>query len=97
MAVEPVDSAATNQFLTRRTAASNGSEFARALTKMIQDVNSDQIQAAKKIRDLAVEGEGSIHEAMVAISNAEGSFRLMMEIRNRVVQGVNQLLQTAGR
>jgi flagellar hook-basal body complex protein FliE len=73
-----------------------GESFAQALTGMLQDVNSDQVVAAEQIRALAVEGEGSIHEAMVAISHAEGSFRLMMEVRNRIVQGVQELLRTAG-
>jgi flagellar hook-basal body complex protein FliE len=77
-----------------RVPGSGGASFADAVTQMLQDVNSDQVQAAGKIRDLAVDGEGSIHEAMVAMSNAEGSFRLMMEIRNRIVQTVNELLQT---
>ena len=61
---------------------------------MIQDVNGDQVVAAEQIQKLAVEGEGSIHEAMVAMSHAEGSFRLMMEVRNRIVQGINELLRT---
>ena len=75
---------------------SGGEDFAKALTGMIQDVNSDQVVAAHEIRSLAVEGEGSIHEAMVAVSRAEGSFRLLMEVRNRIVQGVNELMRTAG-
>jgi flagellar hook-basal body complex protein FliE len=75
---------------------SGGETFAAALTEMVQSVNADQVAAAEQIRALAVEGEGSIHEAMVAISHAEGSFRLMMEVRNRIVQGVNELLRTAG-
>ena len=77
-----------------REAESGGASFAEAITEMLQDVNSDQVKAAGKIRDLAIDGEGSIHGAMVAMSNAEGSFRLMMEIRNRIVQTVNELLQT---
>jgi flagellar hook-basal body complex protein FliE len=74
---------------------SGGGAFARALTEMVQDVNRDQVAAAESIRALAIDGEGSIHEAMVAISRAEGSFRLLMEVRNRIVQGVNELLRTA--
>jgi flagellar hook-basal body complex protein FliE len=77
------------------TAPSGGGAFAKALTEMVQNVNADQVVAADEIRSLAVDGEGSIHEAMVAISRAEGSFRLMMEVRNRIVQGVNELLRTA--
>jgi flagellar hook-basal body complex protein FliE len=74
---------------------SGGGAFAKALAEMVQDVNGDQVIAAESIRSLAIDGEGSIHEAMVAISRAEGSFRLMMEVRNRIVQGVNELLRTA--
>jgi flagellar hook-basal body complex protein FliE len=77
------------------TPASGGGAFAKALTEMVQNVNQDQVAAADQIRTLAVDGEGSIHEAMVAISRAEGSFRLMMEVRNRIVTGVNDLLRTA--
>jgi flagellar hook-basal body complex protein FliE len=76
-------------------AESGGAEFARAVTRMIEQVNSDQLDAARTIQQLAVEGKGSIHEAMVAITNAEGSFRLMMEIRNRLVLGINQLLESS--
>jgi len=82
--------------LSGETQPSGGGAFAKALTEMVRDVNSDQVAAADQIRALAVDGEGSIHEAMVAISRAEGSFRLMMEVRNRIVQGVNDLLRTAG-
>ena len=82
--------------LSGETTPSGGSSFAKALTEMVQNVNSDQVVASDQIRALALDGEGSIHEAMVAISRAEGSFRLMMEVRNRIVQGVNELLRTAG-
>jgi flagellar hook-basal body complex protein FliE len=74
---------------------SGGESFARALGEMVQNVNRDQVVAGDQIRALAIDGEGSIHEAMVAVSRAEGSFRLMMEVRNRIVTGVNELLRTA--
>ncbi len=48
------------------------------------------------MKRIVVDGEGSIHEAMTAMSNAEGSFRLLMEMRNRLVDGINRLLQTRG-
>jgi flagellar hook-basal body complex protein FliE len=80
--------------LVAEEAPSGGGAFAQALTEMVQEVNSDQVAAADSIRTLAIDGEGSIHEAMVAISRAEGSFRLMMEVRNRIVQGVHELLRT---
>ena len=84
----------TRALLSGETTPSGGGAFAEALTQMVQNVNGDQVVAADQIRALAVDGEGSIHEALVAISRAEGSFRLMMEVRNRIVQGVNELLRT---
>ncbi len=70
-----------------------GDRFADALTRMLRDVNHDQLDAAQKAEDLLVTGKGSIHDAMLAMSRAEGSFRLLMEMRNRLVDGLNRLLQ----
>jgi flagellar hook-basal body complex protein FliE len=77
------------------TEAGGGENFAAAVTRLIEDVNQDQVEAAHKIEDLTVNGRGTIHEAMIAMSKAEGSFRLLMEMRNRIIDGVNQLLQSS--
>jgi len=72
----------------------DGESFAAAVTKMLRDVNADQVDAAREVQSLVVDGKGSIHDAMVAMSKAEGSFRLAMEMRNRLIDGINRLLQT---
>jgi flagellar hook-basal body complex protein FliE len=77
------------------TEAAGGEKFAAAVSRLINDVNRDQIEAARKIEDLTVHGRGTIHETMIAMSKAEGSFRLLMEMRNRIIDGVNQLLQSS--
>ncbi len=79
---------------TRFTQKTGSESFAETVTRVLKQANSDQLSAARKIKGLTVDGEGSIHETMVAMSNAEGSFRLMMEIRNRMIEAVNRLLQT---
>jgi flagellar hook-basal body complex protein FliE len=94
MAIEAIGSRATGIELPR-TETRGGESFATAVTRMIQDVNRDQIEAARKIEDLTVNGKGTIHETMIAMSKAEGSFRLLMEMRNRIIDGVNQLLQSS--
>ncbi len=93
MAIDPIG---TDPFAdpTRFTQQTGGESFAETVTRVLKDANSDQVTAARKINDLMVEGKGSIHDTMVAMSNAEGSFRLMMEIRNRMIEAVNRLLQT---
>ena len=93
MAIDPIggDVFADPARFTQKTASES---FAETVTRVLKQANSDQVSAAKKIKGLTVDGEGSIHETMVAMSNAEGSFRLMMEIRNRMIEAVNRLLQT---
>ncbi len=93
MAVDPIggDVFADPKRFTQKT---GGADFAETVTRVLKQANSDQVNAAGKIKELSVDGEGSIHETMVAVSNAEGSFRLMMEIRNRMIEAVNRLLQT---
>lgn len=79
---------------TRFAQKTGGESFAETVSRVLKDANADQVTAARKIEGLMVRGEGSIHDAMVAMSNAEGSFRLAMEIRNRMIEAVNRLLQT---
>ena len=73
---------------------SGGESFAATITRVLHDANQDQVAAAEKVTDLLVHGKGTIHDAMVAVDNAEGSFRLLMEMRNRMIEGVNRLLET---
>lgn len=93
MAVDPIgrDPFADPTRFARRT---DGETFAETVARVLKDANSDQVTAARKIEGLMVQGEGSIHDTMVAMSKAEGSFRLAMEIRNRMIEAVNRLLQT---
>ena len=91
MAIDPVGSQGAAHI---RTGRAGGESFAETVTRVLRGANRDQVEAAKKARDLVVDGEGSLHDAMVAMSNAEGSFRLAMEIRNRLIEGVNRLLQS---
>ncbi len=95
MAIDAIESGTLNAPQTQRGEIGGG-HFARALTQFLLEVNSDQIKAGNEMKRLVVDGEGSIHEAMVAMNNAEGSFRLVMEMRNRLIEAVNRLLRPQG-
>jgi len=95
MAINPIEAGKLSAPQTKPSEG-GGAHFAEALTQFMLEVNSDQIKAGNQMKQLLVEGEGSIHEAMVAMNTAEGSFRLLMEMRNRLVAGITQLLQTRG-
>jgi flagellar hook-basal body complex protein FliE len=71
-----------------------GESFAAAITGLLREANQDQVDASAKVIDLTVRGQGDIHDAMVAVESAESSFRLLMEMRNRLIEGVSRLLET---
>lgn len=96
MAINPIIAGLGHGSDSDSARPNGGAGFANALAEMMQAVNSDQVVAADRMHKLVVAGEGSIHDAMVAMANAEASFKLAMEVRNRLVDGVNRLLQSQG-
>ncbi len=94
MAINAIGAGSGGPGLLEEARSSGGEHFAKTVAQALHDVNNDQIAAAEKIKALVVDGEGSIHDAMLAVSKAEGSVRLLMEMRNRLVDGINRLLQT---
>lgn len=78
--------------LPREGPEAKESGFAEALARLVREANADQLAAARAMERLLVHGEGSVHEAMIAMTRAEGSFRLLMEMRNRAVEALQRLL-----
>jgi flagellar hook-basal body complex protein FliE len=76
------------------TAPGGGETFADAITRVLQEANQEQISASQTAKELLVDGRGTIHDAMIALDKADSSFRLLMEMRNRLIDGVHQLLDT---
>ena len=93
MAIDPIGTGLTSTLGSER-AQSGGETFSRAVTDLLKEINRDQVDAARSVKEFAIDGKGSIHEAMAAMNKAEGSLRLLMEMRNRLVDGINRLLQT---
>jgi flagellar hook-basal body complex protein FliE len=71
-----------------------GESFTGTITRILEEANQEQVSAARTINELVVDGQGTIHDAMIAVNKADSSFRLLMEMRNRVIEGVNALLET---
>jgi flagellar hook-basal body complex protein FliE len=61
--------------------------------QMVMDVNSQQQGAAQKVSDVLRGGPTPIHEAMVASEEASLSFEFLSEMRNKVVDAYQQVMQ----
>jgi flagellar hook-basal body complex protein FliE len=61
--------------------------------QMVMEVNSKQQTAAQKVSDVLQGGPTPVHEAMVATEEASLSFEFLAEMRNKVVDAYQQVMQ----
>ena len=67
--------------------------FAATLKSSIAEVNSMQQKADAAITALATGDKASLHETMIAMEQADVSFRLMMQVRNKIVEAYQEILR----
>ena len=63
------------------------------MQQMVLDVNAKQQTAAQKVSDVLQGGPTPVHEAMVATEEASLSFEFLAEMRNKVVDAYQQVMQ----
>lgn len=67
--------------------------FADVLKSSLEEVNSLQQEADRAIRELATTGKTSLHDTMIALERADLSFRLMMQVRNKIVEAYQEIMR----
>jgi flagellar hook-basal body complex protein FliE len=68
-------------------------DFAGELKNAMGEVNNLQRQAEHAIQQLVGEGKGDLQETMIAVEKADVSFRLMMQIRNKVLDAYQEIMR----
>lgn len=61
--------------------------------QMVMHVNDQQASAAAKVNDVLAGGPTPVHEAMIASEQASLSFEFLSEVRNKVVDAYQQIMQ----
>ena len=69
------------------------SGFKEIMSGFMQDVNDLQLKADDKIQKLATGEVKDIHEVMIASTEADTSFKLMMEIRNKLMSAYKEVMK----
>ena len=72
----------------------DGLDFAQTLTKTIDEVNTQQQTSEKALADMATGQIKDLHQAAIAISKAENSMKVMLEVRNKAINAYNEILRT---
>ncbi len=81
---------------TERTSDAPKLSFEDILTESVKKVNSLQIHAEKKVRDLAIGDVDDISEVVLASSRADTALRLLMEVRNKFLDAYQALSRITG-
>jgi flagellar hook-basal body complex protein FliE len=67
--------------------------FGQMLTESIEKVNEAQHAADHSIKELAAGRTKNIHETMLKIENADASLKLMMQVRNKVLDAYKEIMR----
>lgn len=67
--------------------------FGQMLSESITKVNEYQQQADTSIKELAAGRTKNIHETMLSIEKADTSLKLMMQVRNKVLDAYKEIMR----
>ncbi|MDR1486959.1 MAG: flagellar hook-basal body complex protein FliE [Deltaproteobacteria bacterium] len=67
--------------------------FADHLKATVSNTNDMQFQAKTAMEELATGRNGNIHETLLSMSKAETSFKMVMQVRNKVLNAYQEILR----
>lgn len=75
------------------TQAVQGAGFGDILSKFVGEVNEKQITSTQAVNDLLAGKDIPLHQAMIAMQEAGVAFQLMVEVRNKLLDGYQELMR----
>lgn len=70
-----------------------GGSFSKILKNSIEEINQLQSEADRSIEHLVAGNTKNLHETMIALEKADISFRLMMEVRNKIIEAYHEIMR----
>ncbi|HPM77670.1 MAG TPA: flagellar hook-basal body complex protein FliE [bacterium] len=70
-----------------------GPSFNEVLKKAIAEVSGLEKDADRQVLELAAGKATNIHEAMLALQKADISFKMLMEIRDKIISAYNEIMR----
>jgi flagellar hook-basal body complex protein FliE len=69
------------------------SSFTDALSKAVGEINAKQVAANQTVSGLLSGQNVSLHQAMISMQEANVSFQLMVEVRNKLLDSYQELMR----
>lgn len=68
--------------------------FTEFLSEAVSKVNNEKIQAEEKVEQFAAGAGPSLHETLISLEKADVSFRMMMQVRNKLMDAYSEIMRT---
>ena len=75
-----------------KQASGSGSSFLDTMKEAISKTNQAQLSADQSAQDLATGKSSNIHQTMVAMEEADISMRLLVQMRNKVMDAYTTIM-----
>jgi len=94
--INNLSTTSTAELLQQKNSVANPTDnvFAQHLKSAINSVNEHQVNSENAMADMATGQVKDLHQAALAISKAETSMKLMLEIRNKALSAYKELGRT---
>ncbi len=73
--------------------ASGGTSFGGTLRDLISDTDRMQHEAKDAVEGFVRGDVADVHDVMIAMTRADVSFRLMLEVRNKLVEAYQEVMR----
>jgi flagellar hook-basal body complex protein FliE len=73
--------------------APSGMSFGETLQDLLADTNRMQVEANRAVEGFVTGDVADVHDVMIAMTKADISFRLMLEVRNRLVEAYQEVMR----
>ncbi len=90
--MEQLKSSGSEALTSQGGAAEPGGDFEKVLGNLITEVDDAQKQADLSLKKLATGETNSIQEVVMKMEQADVSFKLMLEIRNKLLQAYKDIM-----
>ncbi|MDR1656508.1 MAG: flagellar hook-basal body complex protein FliE [Deltaproteobacteria bacterium] len=67
--------------------------FVDHLKATLENTNAMQFNAKTAMEELATGRNGNIHETLLAMSKAETSFKMVMQVRNKILNAYQEVMR----
>lgn len=73
--------------------SATGTPFAKVVDQMLNETRSQQTNADLAVRDLVTGKTDNIHNVMLAVAQADLTFRMIVELRNRLTEAYQEVMR----